>query len=248
MHHTCAYGATVASAAETDIAALADQVLVIQNGHFLPQRPMNILYAAYCALLVTYARLSSPTLALITPPYIRDVSLAVDFGNPQIVSDYTQDPLALAPLEELTLTAKNSAATSGLSLGILGLEWERRPQPAGQVLTIRGTAAATLVINAWTQLGTITWQNQLPTGVYAIVGAEAFSAGGKAFRITCENQIPRPGGLATLLETNRTSPLFRMGALGEWGRFRNYAMPTFEMISASADTAEVVYMDLVKVG
>ena len=248
MHHTCAYGATVASAAETDIAAIADQVLVIQNGHFLPQRPTNILYAAFCALLGVRARLSSPTLAVITSPYIRDISLAVDFGNPQIIADYSQDPLMLAPLEELTLFATNSAATSGLSLGILGLDYGRQPQPAGNIYTIRGTATATLVINAWTQLGTITWQNSLPTGTYAIVGAEAFSAGGKAFRITCENQVPRPGGLATLLETNRTHPIFRMGNLGEWGRFHNYAMPTFEMISASADTAESVYLDLVKVG
>ena len=248
MHHTCAYGQSVASTAETDIAALSDGVLVIQNSHFLPQRPTSVLYAAFCALLGVRARLSSPTLSLITSPYIRDISLAVDFGNPQILSDYTNDPLKLAPLEELQLLAANSAATAGQSLGVIGLDWGQVPQPAGNVLTIRGTAAATLVANAWTQLGTITWQNTIPTGQYACVGAEAFSAGGKAFRITFENQVPRPGGLATLLETNRTHPIFRMGNLGTWGTFHNYAMPTFEMISASADTAEVVYMDIVKIG
>lgn len=248
MHHTCAYGATVASAAETDIAALTDGPLVIQNGHFLPQRPTDICYAAFCALLGTYARISTPTLAVITTPYFRDISLAVDFGNPQILADYSQDMLHLEALEEVVLFAKNSAATSGLSLGILGLMIQNIPQPAGRVYTIRGTAVATLTINAWTQLGTITWQNQLPTGIYAVVGAEAFSAGGKAFRLTFENQVWRPGGLAMLLETNRTHPLFRMGNLGTWGQFHNYAMPTFEMISASADTAEVVYMDIVRIG
>jgi hypothetical protein len=246
MHHTCAYGATVASAAETDIAALADSVLVIQNGHFLPQRPSDICYAAFAALLGVYARLSTPTLSVITPPYIRDISLAVDFGNPQILADYSADMLHLEALEELTFTAKNSAATSGLSLGIIGLMIQQIPQPGGKVFTIRGTAVATLVINAWTQLGTITWQNQLPTGIFACIGAEAFSAGAKAFRLTFENQVWRPGGLGMLLETNRTHPLFRMGNLGQWGAFHNYAMPTFEMISASADTAEVVYMDIVR--
>lgn len=248
MHHTCAYGATVAATAETDIAALADSVMVIQNGHFLPQRPTQIVYAAYCALLVVRARISTPTLGVITSPYIRDISLAVDFGNPQIVDDYSQDPLSLAPLEEVTLFAANSAATSGVSLGLLGLMIQAIPQPAGNVYTIRGTGAATLVINAWTNCGVITWQNQLPTGIYSVVGAEAFSAGGKAFRMIFENQVWRPGGCAMILETNRTHPLFRMGNLGEWGRFHNYAMPTFEMVSASADTAEVFYMDLVKVG
>jgi len=248
MHHTCAYGATVATVAETDIAALADGVLTIQNGHFIPPRSMNLLYIAYCALLVTKARISTPTLNAVTSPYIRDVSLAVDFGNPQIVDDLSADPIMLNALEEIAILAVNSAATSGLSLSILGLDYGRQPQPAGNVYTIRGTATATLVINAWTQLGTITWQNSLPTGVYAVIGAEAFSAGGKAYRMTIENQVPRPGGLSTILETNRTHPLFRMGNLGEWGRFHSYLMPTFEMISASADTAEVVYMDIVRVG
>lgn len=246
MHHTCAYTATVAATAETDIAALTDGVLVIQNGHFLPQRPTDICYAAFCALLGTYARLSTPTLSVVTSPYIRDISLAVDFGNPQILDDYSSDMLHLEALEEVTLFAKNSAATSGLSLCVLGLMIQQMPQPAGRVYTIRGTAAATLVINAWTQLGTITWQNQLPTGMFAVVGAEAFSAGGKAFRLTFENQVWRPGGLAMILETNRTHSLFRLGNLGTWGQFHNYAMPTFEMISASADTAETVYMDIVR--
>lgn len=248
MHHTCAYNATVAATGEVDIAALSDSVMVIQNGHFLPQRNMRLMYAAYCALLVVRARLSSPTLNVVTSPYIRDVSLAVNYGNPQIIADYSLDPLTITGLEELALIAENSAATSGLSLGILGLEWTQVPQPVGQVYTIRGTATGTLVINAWTSVGTITWQNQLPTGTYCVVGAEAFSAGGKAFRLTFENQVPRPGGCAMLLETNRTHPLFRMGNLGVWGTFHSYAMPTFEMISASADTAESVYMDIIKIG
>jgi hypothetical protein len=189
MHHTCAFGATVASAVETDIAALADGAMVIQNGHFLPQRPTDICYAAFCALLGVTARLSTPTLANVTTPYIRDISLAVDFGNPQILADYSADMLHLEGLEELSLLAKNSAATSGLSLGILGLMIQAIPQPAGRIYTLRGTGVGALVINAWTNAGTLTWQNQLPTGKYAVVGAEAFSAGGKAFRLIFENQV-----------------------------------------------------------
>ena len=246
MHHTFAYGATVASAAETDIPALADGALVIQNNHFLLQRPADICYMAFCALLGVYARITTPSLAVITTPYIRDISLAVDFGNPQILADYSGDMLHLDGLEELALLAKNSAATSGLSLAVLGMMIQAIPQPAGKIFTLRGTAVGALAINAWTNVGTITWQNQLPTGTYVVVGGEAFSAGAKAFRFIFENQVWRPGGLGMLLETNRTHPLFRMGNLGVWGTFKNYAMPTAEMISASADTAEVIYLDIMK--
>jgi hypothetical protein len=248
MHHTCAYNATVASAAETDITALADGVLVIQNNHFLLSRPMRLLYAAYCALLIVRARISQPSLDITTSPFIRDIALAVDFGNPPILADYHSDPLVLAALEEVRILGTNSAITSGVSLAVLGLEWQSVPAPAGQVLTIRGTGAGTLAINAWTNIGTITWQNAPQAGQFAVVGGSAFSAGAKAFRFIFPDQVPRPGGLGMILETNRTHPIFRMGELGTWGTFRNYAFPAVEMISASADVAEVVYMDIVKIG
>jgi hypothetical protein len=209
---------------------------------------MQLWYAAYAALLVVRARLSSPTLNVVTSPYIRDVSLAVNVGNPQIVADYSENPLTIYPLEELAVLAANSAATSGVSLAVLGLMVQYMPAPAGQILTIRGTGAGTLVVNTWTNIGTITWQNTLPSGMYSIIGGEFFSAGATAGRFIVENQVWRPGGLGMILETNRTDKLFRHGRMGVWGTFHSYAMPTVEMISASADTAEVVYMDIIKTG
>lgn len=247
MHHTCAYGASLSTTAETDIAALADQIIPITNGHFLPQRNLDLLYIGAAGPDISRARISTPTLQVVTTPFVRDVSVAATFGDPQIFTDYSPNPLMLVGLEEVTFYATNAAAAANRVVGVLGLQYQYQPTPAGRIYTLRGTATATLTANAWTALGTITWQNTLPTGTYAVVGAAALSAGGQAFRLIMDGQFYRPGGLAATTVGTRTDRLFRMGGLGVWGTFHNYAMPLVEMLSSSADTSETVFLDLVKI-
>lgn len=248
MHHTSLNFGTVAQTTELDLPAVTDSYFTIQNGHFLPQRAMSILFAAAMGTLLTRCRISTPTLNVITSPYIRDISPALNVGNPQIFANYSQDPLAVNPLEEVAIFQVDSAVTSESNAAVLGWNIQTMPQPAGNVYTIRGTAVGTLVAGVWTNVGTITWQNQLPTGLYAVVGAIFQSATAIAGRLILENTAYRPGGLGIITITNRTDPLFRMGGLGVWGQFHNYAMPQVEMAASAGDTAEEIYLDLVKVG
>lgn len=249
MHHTAAYVASVTAASvETDIAALNDGVLTIANGHFLPQRPMRLLWAGVASATMSRARFSSPSIDVVTSPFIRDINVAANMGDPQRFANYIDDPLQLAALEELRYLHTHTAAGAEINYGVVGLDWQTIPQPAGNVYTIRGTAVGTLVINTWSQVGAITWQNALPTGTYACVGGVFMSAGCIAGRLTFENQVPRPGGLGILTIGGRTGYVFRNGILGVWGVFHNYAMPTAEFLSVSADVAEEIYLDLVKIG
>jgi hypothetical protein len=248
MHHTSANYGTVAQTTEIDLPAINDSYFTIQNNHFLPQRTSKILYAAAMGTLLTRCRISTPTLGVITSPFIRDISPALNVGNPQIFADYSADPLGVNALEEVVIFQTDSAVTSESNAAILGWDMGQSPQPAGTVFTIRGTATGTLVVGAWTSVGTITWQNQLPTGIYAVVGAIFQSAGAIAGRLILENTPYRPGGLAITTITNRTAPLFRLGGLGVWGQFHNYAMPLVEILSSSADTASEIYLDLMKIG
>jgi hypothetical protein len=39
-----------------------------------------------------------------------------------------------------------------------------------------------------------------------------------------------------------------MGGWGVWGEFAHTAPPTVDFLSVSADTSEVVHLDLIKVG
>jgi hypothetical protein len=224
-----------------------DSIIPLFNSHFVPQTALPLVYAAACGTLLTRARLSTPSLQVITTPFIRDVNPALNFGNPMSFADYSQDPLQLHALEELVHYQTDSAVTSESNAGIAGLMIQNQPQPAGNVYTLRGTAAGTLVVGGWTNVGAITWFNTLPQGVYAIVGAGFFSAGAIAGRFLIPGIPWRPGGPGIVTVTNRIAPLFRNGNLGVWGTFNNYALPGVEMLSGTADTVEEIYMDIMKI-
>lgn len=247
MHHTAAWYGTVAQTTEIDLPPVQDSFLIISNSHFLPQRDYSILYASAMGTLLTRARLSTPTLLAITTPWLRDLSPALGVGNPQIFANYTDAPLPMKGLEELIMLQTDSAATSESNAGIVGISIQDSPVPPGRIYTLRGTATATLVAGTWTNVGTIAWQNALPTGTYVCVGANFFSAGAIAGRLIFENTPYRPGGLAIQTITARTDQLFRHGNLGVWGQFHNYAMPLVEMLSGSADTTEEIYLDIIKI-
>lgn len=250
MHHICAYtvsnnpGANV----ESDIAAAPDASMTIQNGHFLPQRPIDIAFWGGASATMTKARLSSPTLAVITTPFLRDINVGANMGVPMRFADQSQDLIHLPQLEELAYLFTSTAAVAEQKYGFLGLMIQKVPQPAGSVYTIRGTAVGPLVANAWSNVGTITWTNQLPVGMYAIVGASFFSAGALAGRFIIENWPWRPGCFGVQALGNLTDRLFRNGNLGVWGQFPNYAMPQVEFFSASADASMEITMDLQKIG
>jgi hypothetical protein len=121
-------------------------------------------------------------------------------------------------------------------------------EPPGNVYTIRGTGVATLGATAWTNINPITWQNTLPNGLYAVVGGAFQSATCLAGRVIFENTPYRPGAVGQQLITDWTNDIFRNGGLGVWGQFHNYAMPQVEFLASAADTAQTVFLDLVKIG
>jgi hypothetical protein len=249
MHHTGAYNLSFTGAAvETELQAIVDNYFTIQNNHFLPQRDTSILYALAAGATLTRARVNTPSLGVITSPHIMPMSPALSASSPQKYRSYILDPLNLKALEELQIFVTHSAAGAEQNVAVFGFDMGRTPAPPGTVYTIRGTGVATLTVNAWSNINPITWNNNLPNGQYAVIGAVFQSASALAGRIIFENTPYRPGGIAQLLATDWTDDLFRIGGLGQWGTFHNYAMPQVEFLASAADTAETVFLDLVKIG
>lgn len=247
-HHVAAYTGNVAVVAETELSAVTDNYFVIQNNHFLPQRDMPLLFALIAGLNLSRGRINTPSLGVVASPNIYPLSGAAAPGSPPRFADYVNTPLLFRALEEIQLFTTQPAAVAQQNFGILGFSMGAEPAPGGNIFTIRGTATGALTANAWTNVGTVTWQNVLPSGVYAVVGAMFESAGALAGRLILENTAYRPGGLGVQSVNDVESDLFRRGGLGVWGRFHNYAMPQVEMLSASADASETIALDIVKVG
>lgn len=247
MFHLSAYTELLGTTANTDIDALADQIMVIQNNHFLPQRDYNLIFAWAASATLNRARIVSPTARNVTLPFIRPINVAALPATDPNVADYSSNPFRVRGLEELAIEA-----TSDIAMGterftaLIGLETERVPVPRGDIYTIRGTSTTAATANAWSDI-TVTWADLLSQGEYAVIGMETQSTNGQASRLIFEDQTMRPGSISVSALANRTHKLFYKGALGVWGYMRSYRFPNVQVLANAADASHTVYMDLVRV-
>jgi hypothetical protein len=246
--HLAAWAATIASASETDVTPVQDGIMAIQNNHFMPQVNTGIPFFSAIGLLIARARLVTPKLRQVTTPFIRPINLALLPVSRQAIADYRIAPLMINGLEELIYDITNSAATSGSYHGVAGLvKGPMVPAPNGDIYTMRGTGTTTVTANAWTQAA-MTWQDTLPAGNYQVVGMEFVSTTAIAARFIFEQQIDRPGCVGVATDGTITHPMFLKGGLGAWGMFTGNRFPNVEVLCDSADTAQEVFMDFVRVG
>lgn len=252
MHHTVMWNNTATTNnVEVDLAPVTDPVIpVTAANHFLPQRDTPIVYMGAASVNLQRARWSTPTIALVTTPFIRPISNALTWGMPQRVQDMVSSPMVIKALEEITLFVFQNAGAAQQVLATAGLMWQAVPAPLGNTWTLRATSATAAVINAWTQIA-LTFQNALPTGQYAVTGLTHFSATGIAARLIIENQVPRPGTMSIQALGNEELWTFRGYGpedLGTWGVFHNYNMPLCEVFCTGADASHEVYLDIVRIG
>ena len=246
MFHTVAYQGTGVAATDVDLTPIPDGLMTIQNGHFLPQSDARVLYALSAGLTQTYTRIVTPTFRQITSPFIRPLENAAAPGALPAFARYNLNPLVLKGLEEISVI-HNNTATPVVKV-VLGLSLTpMMPAPQGNIFTLRGTGTTTQTALGWS-LCPITWSDSLPTGNYVCVGMSAFAATGQAARLTFEGQWERPGCIANAAVTAQEWPFFLKGNLGVWGNFHSYRMPTVEFLSTAADTAQTVFLDLIRVG
>lgn len=248
MYHTLAYTKSHDNTANTDETPVPDGIIAIQNGHFFPQRDLTLYAAVAMAATATRARIVTPSLRQISMPYIRPIEPAAVPGNRAAIADYRNSPLILRGLEEIEVdgthtTAGGARFTIGLFAGWMPVP----PMPMGTLITMRGVATNTVTANAWSLLS-VTWADALPAGTYACVGLTAFGATCQLARMIFEDQQPRPGVVGITTITDQPNPLFTKGGIGVMGRFNSNRMPSIEYLCNAADTAQEVYMDLVRVG
>lgn len=250
MHHTVMWNNTaVSNTAEVDLTPVSDPVIpVTAANHFLPQRDTPIVYMGAASTNLQRARWSTPTIALVTTPFIRPINNALTWGFPQRVQDMAGQPMVIKALEEITMFVTQNGGATQQVVVTAGLMWQSVPAPPGNTWTLRATSSTTAGVNTWTQIA-LTFQNALPTGQYAVTGLTHFSATGIAARLIIENQVPRPGTMSIQALGNEAYWIFRgFGPedLGTWGVFHNYNMPLCEVFCTAADTSHEVYLDVVR--
>lgn len=246
MHHLAAYTAVVANTADLDVAALTDDVLLIQNNHFVPRQDLELIAAWGGSATLNRFRLAQPTIRQITTPYVRPTNVGVTPLSRPPVADYRREPFKIYPNEELQVQVTSDVAMTERFTALVWLRPRYVAPPAGSPFTMRGTSTTAATANAWSSLA-VTWQDTPKSGIYAVVGLTVFSANGIASRLIFEDQQLRPGALSVTAIGNIEHEMFHNAGLGEFGRFDAYRFPIVQVLANGADATHVIHMDIVRV-
>lgn len=229
---------TLSAVSDPHIRTSADDVVV-------PGFATQILGAYAIGVNLTQAQLASPSLRrtvnMDLSPFDR---LTLPPTTPRFVSR-AYSPVPVEKGEALNaLTAEDGAgATRATAIAILG---DKAPTvDARASYTVRATGTTTLTAFSWTNV-VLTFSQTLPSGKYDIVGAFCRSAGAIAFRLVIPGSQYRPGGIGMTNDFDNGIKEQRYGGWGIWGSFDLEQPPTIDVLSATADTTETVYIDLVK--
>lgn len=229
-----------------NVAGLADpHVRVSGDDVWVPAAlPMLAAYEVLSAADISAARIESPTLRTLTPIDVVPFDMAIEPESPPKVVYQGHSPKTVGGTEALNLKVTTGAI--GYSAGLMWLCDGALAPVAGEIFTVKCTADTTLTAYAWTNAA-LTFAQTLPSGRYQVVGMRAKSAGLIAARLVFPGYAWRPGCPGCDAYNDIECTEFRAGRMGVWGEFDHDVPPTIDFLSASADTSEEVWLDLIKI-
>lgn len=248
MFHTVAYFESVpVGTGFTDVNAVSDGILNIQNNHIVPFADMDLIAAYAGSANLSRARLNSPKIRQIAPSHLRPFSLALLPPTDPNVMVRVNNPYRLRKQEEIQVEAVHVGAAPENFFSVLWLQ-ENFVQPVrGDVTTLVATSSTAVVAAAWSPVP-LGFETIPPQGIYEVIGAEGISATAISARFTFDNQYWRPGALGQAGVGGRSFLQQYNGGLGVWGRFDTVTLPRCEFLCNAADASEIVFLEIVRVG
>jgi len=236
------------SATLINIAALADpHVRVSGDDIYVPAALPFLAAFHFMGANFTQGQILSPTLRRLANIDVEPADLVDEPASPPALHDLFASPIPIEGGEALNTQMAEDAAGASRVTALIWFSSGPLAPITGTIFTIRATNATTLTANAWTN-GALTFSQTLPRGTYSIVGMRAQSAGLRAARLVIPGFSWRPGCNGCDADSDLDAPAFRRGAIGSWGDFSHDAPPTVDFLSASADSSQIVHLDLIKIG
>ncbi len=180
-------------------------------------------------------------------PYIAPINQTVAAPSPPNLADYGDFGPKPRDADELSVEATHSDAAAQIQYALLWLTFGRKNVPVGRRYRLRNTAAITGVIGSWAS-GSMVPDQTLPSGIYSIVGMDAFGTNLLGARLIFPGGGFRPGILARNAVGSVPHRLFTSDDLGVFGEFDSVALPTLEIFFEAANTVQEVYLDVVRIG
>ena len=192
-------------------------------------------------------QVQSPTLRANWPIDVSPVDVAATVTSDPPWLDWAETPVEMSIGEELDIQRVTSLLAAERDYVGVWLCDGAITKYKGTIQPIRTTGSTTLVANAWSLIP-LTFPTPLPSENYYVVGARFHSAGAVFGRLWFPGYGHRPGCFGFSTVAKHDDQRFRLGNNGIWGQFNVASPPQAEILSTSADTTEIVDLDLVPIG
>lgn len=247
--HLCAYAASVTNGVTNfDVAAVADQVFTKNSGgHFLLPEQGRLRFAYGAGTDLDRFRVNTPALRYVGLPFLNPVNITAATPSPYNIWNPGEQGPTIPVADEVAVEATQTNAAAQECQFLLGFSFGKQEIAPGPEYSIRFTATITGVDNSWAS-GSMTPDSTLPAGIYAINGMHAWGTNLTAARLIFPGGGWRPGCIANNTTGGIPREIFRNGELGQYGQFDSVNVPNLEILCSGANTAQTVYLDLVRVG
>lgn len=247
MFHLMGWSESQDSAVLVPAAALQDQSLQVSGDQIIiPNDLTQIIFYTALGPDATRAQLVSPSLRTMYNEEILPLILTAGSSDQSLIVNKVGSPLILAAGEPMEAwMAEGNAAASRVTILVAIADGIPRAQD-GDFHTIRVSSTTAAVANVWSNI-TLTFNDVLPSGMYAVVGGMMQSTNMQAWRLVFKGGAYRPGAPGIQTIGQRHNPLFRNGGLGLWGSFENLTPPSMDVLCNGADAAFAGVLDLVQI-
>jgi hypothetical protein len=247
--HLAAFrGSVTNGTTNTAIAGVADNILTkASSGAFLAPSGGRIRLAAAGGVNASRARINTPAMRAVGLPYIAPLQTGITVQSPPNLADYTDFGPLPAPADEISVESTHTDAAPQIQFALMLLKFGYKQPTVGMRYRLRGTATITGVVGSWAS-GAITLDQTLPSGIYEIQGMDVFGTNLLGARLIFPGGGWRPGVLARNAVASVPAPIFLSSDLGALGQFDSVAMPQLEVYVEAANSAQEIYLDVVRVG
>jgi hypothetical protein len=239
------YSSIAASAVNAPITAINDTIMTnVADGNLTSPQPGNIIFVCGLGANLVRLRLNTPKYRTISLPSLVPINGTLTVPSPVNIFNAMDYPLPVNAVDEIEIDATNSSGSADNEAAICGIKFGDVPWTPGTPIRVRATATVTCSTGTWVN-GTMTLDQTLPAGVYAVIGMLAVGTNLAAARLVFPASVWRPGCVAMNADKNIPHPLFDRHLLGCWGLFESINLPSVDFLSVGSCTSQEVYLDLV---
>lgn len=247
MQHLLAFTKSMtAGSTNQAISAVNDgQITINGNGNPIFDRPIYVNGIYVQGATLTRARLNTPPLRTVALPRISPFQVGTTPGDLPPFTLWSSNPPVIPTANEIAIETSNGAGADERHWALLFVSDAHIVPASGQVIPLFATGTTTLVANVWTAVP-LTFEQTLPGGWFEVVGMRVLSTTAIGARLLFPSGGWRPGVLCSASESQDDYGRFRSGKWGSFGFFNAFSPPQVEIFATAADTAQAVYLDVIK--